>query len=189
MIRQEIIFGWRTDGTYNKNNNYWDGSCSLIYVGEVDIPKNGYEIPRRLDFMGIDPKDGQRRITIKKSISHPYEVNWLKVWSVNRNLVCSHTDSSEVYVWDLENQQEVEEKQNVSASIPNLILIGHSDIACYALDWHKSKPIVASGGKDKKILLWNLETYFRGNQKESTESKEKYKYFMIDPGMRIPLIK
>ena len=48
MIRQEVIFGSRTDGTYNKSNNVWDGVCSLIVLGEVDIPKQGYKIPHRL---------------------------------------------------------------------------------------------------------------------------------------------
>lgn len=36
-------------------------------------------------------------------------------------------------------------------------LEGHSDIAAYALDWNPIEPIVASGGKDKQILLWNID--------------------------------
>jgi hypothetical protein len=93
MIKQEVIFGCRTDGTYNKNTNYWDGVCSLIVIGEVDIPKRGYKIPFRPDFMGTDPKDGKRRISVKNVISHPFEINCLKVWEANRKICCSHTDS------------------------------------------------------------------------------------------------
>jgi len=36
-------------------------------------------------------------------------------------------------------------------------LEGHTDVAAYALDWHPSDPIVASGGRDRQILLWNVD--------------------------------
>lgn len=53
MIRQEVIFGLRTDGaylpSYKDNKNYWDGLASLVILGEIDIPKRGYSIPQRLD--------------------------------------------------------------------------------------------------------------------------------------------
>ena len=101
-----------------------------------------------------------RRISVKRIISHPFEINCLKPWGMNRKIVCSHTDSKEVYLWDLNYQEDAEYKDNVPANTPDLILKGHTDIACYALDWHKTKPIVASGGKDKNVLLWNLEEYF-----------------------------
>jgi WD40 repeat protein len=48
----------------------------------------------------------------------------------------------------------------VVANLPDLILEGHTDIAAYALDWSPTKPIIASGGSDKKIYLWNVEDHF-----------------------------
>ena len=65
MLRQEIVFGCKTDGTYNKSSHYWDGVSSLVILGEVDIPKRGYSIPHRLDSSTFDSKDMKRRITIK----------------------------------------------------------------------------------------------------------------------------
>lgn len=100
-----------------------------------------------------------------KAISHINEVNWLKAWEVNKKLICTHTDSRDVYVWNLFSQENTEQKENIAANRPDLILKGHLDFACYALDWHKTQPIVASGGKDKRILLWNLENYFGGSGK------------------------
>lgn len=97
---------------------------------------------------------------LNKVISHPYEINCLKTWEMNRKLVCSQTDTKELFIWDLYNQDNVEYPQNCKANLPDLLLKGHTDDAGYALDWHKTEPIVASGGKDKKILLWNLDDYF-----------------------------
>lgn len=40
-----------------------------------------------------------------------------------------------------------------------LSLQGHKDIAQYALDWNKSAESVASGGKDMRVLVWELDDY------------------------------
>jgi WD40 repeat protein len=51
-------------------------------------------------------------------------------------------------------------------------LEGHTAVAAYALDWHPSEPIVASGGQDKHILLWNIEHHFNTQGKIPEEEKE-----------------
>ena len=38
-------------------------------------------------------------------------------------------------------------------------LAGHTDIAPYALDWSKTHNRVASGGRDAKVLIWDIEDY------------------------------
>lgn len=55
----------------------------------------------------------------------------------------------------------MKDKLKLAASTPDLILEGHEAVADYALAWSPTAPIIASGGKDKKILLWNLETFLR----------------------------
>ncbi len=45
-------------------------------------------------------------------------------------------------------------------------------MAAYALDWHPSEPIVASGGQDKQILLWNIENYFNTNGKIPEDERD-----------------
>ena len=47
------------------------------------------------------------------------------------------------------------------ANIPDLVLEGHEAVADYALAWSPVAPIIASGGKDKKILLWNIESFLQ----------------------------
>jgi WD40 repeat protein len=51
-------------------------------------------------------------------------------------------------------------------------LEGHTDVAAYALDWHPQEPIVASGGRDKQILLWNVDKYFNSHGRIPEEDKE-----------------
>ena len=51
-------------------------------------------------------------------------------------------------------------------------LEGHTDVAAYALDWHPQDPIVASGGKDKQILLWNVDKYFNSHGRIPEEEKD-----------------
>lgn len=45
-------------------------------------------------------------------------------------------------------------------------------MAAYALEWHPNEPIVASGGHDRQILLWNIEHYFNSHGKIPEEEKE-----------------
>ncbi len=49
-------------------------------------------------------------------------------------------------------------------------------MAAYALDWHPGEPIVASGGRDRQILLWNLEHYFNSHGKIPEEEKGDYNF-------------
>lgn len=51
-------------------------------------------------------------------------------------------------------------------------LDGHSDVAAYALEWNHTEPIVASGGRDKQILLWNVDHYFNTEGKIPEEEKD-----------------
>lgn len=41
-----------------------------------------------------------------------------------------------------------------------LIILGHnSEVPSFALDWAKTSYRIASGGKDLKILIWDLDDY------------------------------
>lgn len=61
----------------------------------------------------------------------------------------------------MDKQKTVKEKFKMPANIPDLILEGHEDVADYALGWSTEAPILASGGKDKKILIWNIEKFLQ----------------------------
>ena len=40
-----------------------------------------------------------------------------------------------------------------------MILQGHKSTPTYALDWSTVKPLLASGGKNGDIVLWNLDNF------------------------------
>jgi WD40 repeat protein len=92
---------------------------------------------------------------------HPGEINSLKVWPKNKRLIATHSDSKKVYIWDVMTQKTVKDKNKMPANAPDLILEGHEDMADYALGWSSEAPIIASGGKDKKILMWNIEVFLQ----------------------------
>ena len=48
--------------------------------------------------------------------------------------------------------------QDKTASTPDLELIGHEDDAEFALGMCSSEPLVASGGKDKNVILPSFDT-------------------------------
>ena len=54
-------------------------------------------------------------------------------------------------------------------------------MAAYALEWHPNEPIVASGGHDRQILLWNIEHYFNSHGKIPEEEKEFNLQLIIKP--------
>jgi WD40 repeat protein len=58
-------------------------------------------------------------------------------------------------------------------------LEGHTDVAAYALEWHPNDPIVASGGKDRQILLWNIDQYFNTHGRIPEEEKDFNNYGSI----------
>ena len=102
---------------------------------------------------------GPRRFDVQKVIIHPGEINSLRVWQKNRRLIATHSDSKKVYLWDIVAQKTVKDKIKMPANVPDLVLEGHEAVADYALAWSPVAPIIASGGKDKKILLWNIESF------------------------------
>jgi hypothetical protein len=42
-------------------------------------------------------------------------------------------------------------EQSMKLSIPDLILVGHEEVAAFALGMSSAQPLVASGGEDKKV--------------------------------------
>ena len=56
-LKQEIFFGTRADEncTFNKNTQRWyGGPASLLAVGEVDIPHQGYQIEHSKGRVGME---------------------------------------------------------------------------------------------------------------------------------------
>ena len=118
---------------------------------------------------------GPRRFDVQKVIIHPGEINSLRVWPKNRRILATHSDSKKVYLWDIVAQKTVKDKFKMPANTPDLILEGHEEVADYALAWSPVAPILASGGKDKKILLWDIAAFLQQKgilDNDSSQSNE-----------------
>ena len=69
--------------------------------------------------------------------------------------------------------------------------MGHTDIAPYALDWAKTHSRIASGGKDNKVLIWDIEDYqssvpsnlllFNKRELNAINTSEKYTNIRLTP--------
>jgi len=102
------------------------------------------------------------------AIIHPGEVNNMRSFgSLNPDVLVTHTDSEELYVWDVKRQPGRSFKEcrvrnddaNYKPSTPDLILSGHTEFAEFALDCHAKEYKVASGGRDTNVLVWHLPDF------------------------------
>lgn len=107
-----------------------------------------------------------------KTIIHPGEVNRIREFAQNTNIVATHTDSPEVLIWDVETQPNRHAVLGAPTSRPDLVLTGHKDNAEYALAMCPTEPFVLSGGKDKCVVLWSVQDHI-GILAEEAGSKIK----------------
>ncbi|XP_074361683.1 WD-40 repeat-containing protein MSI4-like isoform X2 [Apium graveolens] len=94
-----------------------------------------------------------------KTILHPGEVNRIRELPQNSNIVATHTDSPDVFIWDIESQPTRQANLGSPVSRPDLILTGHKDNAEFALAMSPTEPFVLSGGKDRFVILWSIQDH------------------------------
>ncbi|KDD73062.1 hypothetical protein H632_c2577p0, partial [Helicosporidium sp. ATCC 50920] len=85
------------------------------------------------------------------SLAHPGEVTKLRELPSHPHLAVTHSDSPQLYLWDVYGGGSGEGVQ------PLAVLGGHADKAEYALACSQIHPLVASGGRDAAVLLWDVE--------------------------------
>lgn len=94
-----------------------------------------------------------------KTIIHPGEVNKIRELPQHPTMVVTHTDAPELYVWNTQTQPNMTRDKSTGTwgeSVPDMTLVGHEDQAQFPLATSSSRPMVASGGTDKLVLLWDL---------------------------------
>lgn len=98
-----------------------------------------------------------------KTLVHPGEVNKLLDIPQHPNVVVTHSDTADVFVWNFDAQPDrgaaltARAYDSRNPSIADAILKGHEANAEFALGTCTAAPLVASGGKDTCVLVWNLE--------------------------------
>lgn len=95
----------------------------------------------------------------QQTIFHPGEVNKIREVPDYESIIVTHTDAPELYVWSLERQPDRAQDRGSSKqndSVADMVLTGHTDIAEFAEGISNAAPLVASGGRDTNVLIWNL---------------------------------
>ncbi|XP_024395782.1 WD-40 repeat-containing protein MSI4 isoform X2 [Physcomitrium patens] len=146
-----------------------DGECpNTIVVAQCDIMK-----PRTAAAEQISQfKEGGKSPHLKKlkTIIHPGEVNRIREIPQNSNILATHTDSPKVLIWNTKTQPNRATTSAASESKPDLVLIGHTDNAEFALNVSRTAPYVISGGRDKCVLLWSIEDHITTMQEQTPKS-------------------
>eukprot|EP00186_Timspurckia_oligopyrenoides_P003673 CAMPEP_0182451122 /NCGR_PEP_ID=MMETSP1172-20130603/43547_1 /TAXON_ID=708627 /ORGANISM="Timspurckia oligopyrenoides, Strain CCMP3278" /LENGTH=533 /DNA_ID=CAMNT_0024648865 /DNA_START=653 /DNA_END=2254 /DNA_ORIENTATION=- len=107
-------------------------------------------------------------LRVVKRINHPGEVN--RVVVLANRLAVTHSDSSELLIWDFDKQPHRENaggRGDKIVSKPNAILSGHRACAPYALctnerdrlqgnEGASNEFLVASGDDSGEVLVWNV---------------------------------
>ncbi|WCJ39532.1 Transducin family protein / WD-40 repeat family protein [Euphorbia peplus] len=106
-----------------------------------------------------------------KTIIHPGEVNRIRELPQNSKIVATHTDSPDVFIWDVEAQPNRQAVLGSTPSRPDLVLTGHRDNAEFALAMCPTEPFVLSGGKDKAVVLWSIQDHISTLAAEPISSK------------------
>ncbi|GFR43307.1 hypothetical protein Agub_g4373, partial [Astrephomene gubernaculifera] len=122
-------------------------------------------------------KSRSQEVAIVKTIYHPGEVNKVRELPQHPQLLVTHTDSSSLFLWNMERQPDrrpagaglagagtstggKSTRQRTSSasdpSLPDLTLVGHEEEAQFPLACSSTDPRVASGGSDTLVLLWDL---------------------------------
>ncbi|WIA34025.1 hypothetical protein OEZ86_012406 [Tetradesmus obliquus] len=94
-----------------------------------------------------------------KTLVHPGEVNKIREVPQHPEVIVTHTDAPELYVWNTQTQPNAHRDKDTKKWVTNsadVKLVGHEKDALFPLATCSAAPLVASGGTDKLLLLWDL---------------------------------
>lgn len=160
-------------------------SENTIVVAKAEIMQPRIAMPEELSRFSEDQTSKSLQTSKRIHTPQSTEVNRIREWAQDSNLIAAKTDSSSLYVWKLSN---IRDKAN---NPPDITLSGHGKTAnesAFAIDWSKHGSLVASGDKDSKLLLWDIgdtSTSIASTNVDSS-SKSVVKECIIQP--RIDLV-
>jgi hypothetical protein len=187
-VVQRLFYGERTGETDYLNT---------LVIAKVEIPYGGFTDRQSLgnfaNGTAADPQRHSGSMQCEKRILHPGEVNTLRRCHQRSSVVCTHSDTSTVYVWDTDSAPHAAQNKRCAALLthpasarlceslvpprnrrkvgsagerpvqPTLSLIGHERTAQFALDCSPVTAHVLSGGQDALVLVWSLDDAASGS--------------------------
>ncbi|GBG75259.1 hypothetical protein CBR_g19893 [Chara braunii] len=142
--KQRVYLSEQTDGTWP----------NTIVVANAEVLKRRVAVKDDM----FQFRDDNKPPFIKKckTIIHPGEVNRLRELPQASNIVATHTDKPQVFVWNLDTQLARQTVPGAVPSRPDLVLDGHKENAEFALAACRVAPYLLSGGKDTEVVLWSI---------------------------------
>ena len=97
----------------------------------------------------------------ERALAHPGEVNRLRCVPGREQVLVTHTDAPELFVYDTSasgaaKATQVKRGNGSSYTAPTCVLRGHTENAEYALAISACGTRIASGGKDARVLVWDM---------------------------------
>ena len=169
---QRLYYAQSTDATFDPYSRRFVGNPHLLVQAEMPLPCQAC-VPDMIAASSQLPSVLEdvfcSYVTDSRKLAHPGEVNRIRVLPARDELVCTHTDSPRVYLWDFAKPRHGMVKLNCRPHAPDLQLVGHeegggeeqggSNPMYFALDTSSLQPLVVSGGPDCKVCLWGVEDY------------------------------
>ena len=107
-----------------------------------------------------DSKPGGGAVAKKpRAVLHPGEVNKIREVPTRPEIVVTHSDAADTFVWHTARQPDRagDRGPGTAPSTPDLVLTGHADVAEFALACADGgNCAVASGGRDAAVLVWAI---------------------------------
>ena len=164
--KQRLYLSEQTDGSPSHPNT--------LQIVNVDVILKRVAAAEHMMFDEVGRSAFVKRV---KTIVHPGEVNKIREFDASPNFIVTHTDAPELFVWNVDTQQSYKAKSGAAAgggaaegharedpkSTPDLVLVGHEENAEFALALHRESFHVASGGKDRQVLLWDIAEHDGGS--------------------------
>jgi histone-binding protein RBBP4 len=140
-----------------------------LIMQTVNIHKASYAPVDHINNWKENQKSPYFSKSAKHVIHHPGECNKIRDIRQHPHMVVTHSDVAEVYLWDFSKQPDnntgtTGKSKKLVRNVPDLKLVGHKEMAPFALSTSTASPSVASGGEDAVVLVWDLEDQGEGSE-------------------------
>jgi histone-binding protein RBBP4 len=162
--RQRVYVTEQTEGGDGRTGKPMPNTI-LVCQAEVLRPRVA-----AAEHMIFDEHSKSPALRKEKALWHPGEVNRMRCVPGRENVLMTHTDAPEVFVFDASGpggkQNSLKRADGTQYTPPAMCLRGHKENAEYALAISQKGEVVASGGKDGMVMIWELADANKGGGKK-----------------------
>lgn len=171
MQAQTMYFSQSTDAGVDAETGRCKGRPNILTVASVRMPTPLMADENRMGPGAAAYRSGASSVKVTKRIMHPGDISRLRACPQRPELVITQSNQSPpaVLLWNTDDQPNKRPIKNCGFSIPDLTLTGHLDAknsavggtkrARFGLDFAADRMLLASGGADCAVCLWDLTDF------------------------------